>query len=273
MQKPWSALLVMVVGLGGPPSAGSEDVSLVVRRLQDRVNEGAGASLLAPVDYEFAHVRAPRPGVVLLDSAAATAIGRTDTVAQETEVVVRRDSTRLPDGGDSVFVATEERVREIGPAASPEEEAWRALPDDLRHADLAALQAMLGPPPAAGWRLAVLEHRPDSTKDLTERTTLAETELTLMERRVLHWKLRQLRQQWPGGSQLFLGCPDCTVDDDPASVPVRWSVRRRGPPPFDKPDIVASGELTLVLKKTGAERRVSHVEELIGTLYGAVAGQ
>lgn len=103
-----------------------------------------------------------------------------------------------------------------------------------------------------------------------ERLSLAETGLSMEARRQLRWDTHEVFRNWPGGSVLFLEANETGFQGNAAEVPVRWSFRRPGPPPFDKPEILASGMINLSMRKMGEEWKVSHVERLIGALHAEV---
>jgi len=93
----------------------------------------------------------------------------------------------------------------------------------------------------------------------------------MMERRGLYWEFRQLAHHWSVGSVLFLEVQADEPRGEMAEISLQWSFRRPGPPPFDKPEIIASGKLPLPFKRVEKEWKVSHIEKLIAALHEAVA--
>lgn len=240
-------LLLGIVALGQPAS--SEEIQQALMRLQDRLHSAALESVLGSVDYEYVYSVASNEDVALLEEVKA-------------EEVVLPDSAkaRLPDGRQPVAQGPQK-------ARLTKEQ----LPAELRLADVAALkgrfkaQAGLSDKVYLGVRPVAKDKR-----FAGERLSLAESELSMEERRQLRWDTHELFRNWPGGSVLFLEADETAARGNDAEVPVHWSFRRPGPPPFDQPEILASGELMLSMRKVGGEWKVSHIEKLIGALHANV---
>jgi hypothetical protein len=83
--------------------------------------------------------------------------------------------------------------------------------------------------------------------------------------------MRQVYGHWPGGTHLYLE-PEgmAQLPETVATLPVRWSFRRWGPPPAFAPEIFASGQVDLTFQKVEGVWKVSHVESLIAAVHQAV---
>lgn len=240
-------VLIGVVGMGA--KASGEEIQQALMRLQDRLHSVALESMLGSMDYEYVYAVPGNEEMVLLE-----------------EIPVERPA--LPDTGKTI---SPEEGLTLNQGAQRPHLTKEDLPAELRLADVVALkgrykpQAGLSDKVYLGVRAVVKDKRFSG-----ERLSLAETELSMEERRQLRWGTHELFRNWPGGSVLFLEADETVAQGDAAEVPVRWSFRRPGPPPFDKPEILASGEMVLSLRKVGEEWKVSHVERLIGALHAGV---
>lgn len=241
------ALLILSGLIGLVQSASGEEIQQALMRLQDRLHSAALESVLGTVDYEFVYSVPNSEEVVLLEEVKVEAVTLPDSV-----------KARFPEGVQPVAQGSQ-KVR------------LEQLPAELRLADVAALKGQFKTQVGLSEKV-YLGVRPVAKDERfsQERLSLAETELSMEECRQLRWDTHEVFRNWPGGSVLFLEADETAAQGDAAEVPVRWSFRRPGPPPFDKPEILTSGELTLFLRKVGAEWKVSHIERLIGALHAGV---
>ncbi|MCC7264633.1 MAG: hypothetical protein IT369_19130 [Candidatus Latescibacteria bacterium] len=240
-------MLVGMVGMGAEVSG--EELQQALMRLQDRLHSAALESVLGSVDYEYVYAVPGNEEVVLLE-----------------EIQVERPA--LPDTGKAIVPDEGQALAQGNRQARL---AREDLPVELRLADVVALKGRYKPQVGLsekvylGVRAVARDERFSG-----ERLSLAETELSMEERRQLRWDTHELFRNWPGGSVLFLEAGEAAAQGDAAEVPVYWSFRRPGPPPFDKPEVLASGMMNLSLRKVGEEWKVSHIERLIAALHTEV---
>ena len=104
-----------------------------------------------------------------------------------------------------------------------------------------------------------------------ERLTDAADSLSLMERRVLRWKVRRLLGKQPPGSLLFLEPVSSEIQGDAARLTVHWSFKAPGPAP-DAEVVHAEGNKVVVLRKVQEAWQVTDMENWIDTMASGLAG-
>ena len=146
------------------------------------------------------------------------------------------------------------------------------LPADLRQANVTALKQSLGAPQNAEGGARYIGAMASRTKPrfAGERLSDADQSLSMMQRRVLRWKLRRLLGQRPPGSLLFLELDRSAVRDNEASADVRWAFKSPGATPGGVPVTHASGELLLTMGRVEGAWRVAHIEQVVDKLLGKI---
>ena len=255
MTKKTVFALVVLWGVLISTSATAQDFPRLLKFLQDRLNRTHLDAVLGAVDYDLAY--APRltrhPNIVLLETPPP-----------------------LPDSLQRVVSDTIPSWRKLMPTKISPVKTTKAsrlrredLPADLRQADIATLRANLPWSPRmpeetgylAAWKASGTYWFPD------ERLTLAESELSVMERRQWRWKAREVFRHKPFGSILLLHAGKPVASGQGFELPVQWSFRR---PNRLSWETLTSGEVTLTFQKVDGVWKASHIEQLIAALYERV---
>ena len=275
----------------------AESLGPVIRALEERLNSRAVGSISGQVDFEFAYVRAGHTqDAVLLEEApgsapttpAAPEEGVSETAPEEEPT--RDDTASHQSAGDAMAAGAEAQIQETMRDSTeayhrnmPRREILRhtdeaattqppivELPDDLQTADVAALKERLSRPVVSDQNTLLLGVRAVKAdpRYVDETLTLADEELSVMERRFLVWDAKQIWDRWPTGSLLHLETDAGEADGEVAEIPLHWSFRRPGAPPFDNPKVMAEGEFPLVLKRRDGEWKVSHIEVFVAQISG-----
>lgn len=286
-------LAILLVLVGAVQGQAADATHLVLKRLEQGINRRALTALLGPVDVDFAYTLNPAARTVAL-----LELGPEQPIAEKEEApvpVVPRDSldvvvsathtaagARLAAGsgvccgdpgtvrrldpvtGDSVWVPVEAKPQAEFEAPRPE------IPADLAAADLDALKAQLTSPNVRDGKTAYLAvHKVVVDPRRTgRRLSLAEEELTLMERRLLRWDARQIYGNWPAAAMLSLTSTQKDMEGDEGTLPVTWELRRPAAP--GTLQVVASGELDLDFRRVDGQWVVSGIQHLVHALHRAV---
>lgn len=166
-----------------------------------------------------------------------------------------------------------------GPGANRGE--LRTLPLDLQQADVAAIREAI-PVSRDAWTdvpLYLCVVKVDPSRSYTNGVlTLAEEELSTMERRIWRYRFRQLHRKAatdiPGGRMFIdgrsgLATMRAVITDSTFEVsldlPVKLSFRELGMTAWST---VASVDTTILLVQRRGEWKISHPERLLGALYG-----
>ena len=213
------------------PLLADETLHQTLRELERAVNIPVRDAVLGTVDYDFAYVAGPNERIILLE-------GYPDS---------------LEGDPDSLMALLE------------------SLPLDLQQANVDSLKATLSLPAGLdtlSLLLGVYPSGPD-VLDTGARPTLAESELSMMDRRQQRWLLEALKDYWPTGSVLFLTTPDMEPTGSVAAVPIHWSFRRPTRPP-QEPEVLAYGQHTLTFQNVAGDWKASHIEDLIADIRMAL---
>ena len=266
-------------------ASGTEDIGRALMKLEDRFNQAAFEAIGGAVDYELLYTGStPGAGIVSLEPGPGASLhASSDSVATpganpgargagtgsrfRTEVAYS-ETTRTKSGATTVRFIT----RQVPVPAPRAVGLTKAdLPADLRQANVTTLKQSLGAPQNAEGGARYIGAMASRTKPrfAGERLTDADQSLSMMQRRVLRWKLRRLLAQRPPGSLLFLELARSAIRGNEASADVGWAFKSPGATP-GAPVTHASGELLLTMGRVEGAWRVAHIEQVVDKMLGKI---
>lgn len=250
-----------VILLEDPPRAAVEDTS--------NAGDASSSSGSSSSDGEEGNA-SPESGLLSPDG------GGDRTTEEYRTVAVDAETTRTEEGETIRLITEQVRVGPVGVVQEPP--PGETLPDrddlpgDLLSADLGQLKQAMRVSETEGEDryLGVREVR-KVPRFPGERLTAASDSLSVMDRRVLRWKVRRLLGEQPPGSLLFLEPVSSEIQGDVARVTVRWSFKSPGPAP-DEEVVHSEGEKVLVLRKVQDAWQVTDMENWIETMASSLGG-
>ena len=249
-----------VILLEDPPRAAVEDTSS---------GGAASSSAGSSSDGEEGNT-SPASGLLSPDG------GGERTTEEYRTVTVDAETTRTEEGETIRLITKQVRVGPVGvvqePAPGETLPDRNDLPGDLLTADVSELKQVMRVSETEGEDryLGVRAVRKVS-RFPEERLTNAADSLSVMDRRVLRWKVRRLLGKQPPGSLLFLEPVSSEIQEDVARVTVHWSFKSPGPAP-DTEIVHSEGDKVLVLRKVQDAWQVTDMENWIETMARSLGG-
>lgn len=145
------------------------------------------------------------------------------------------------------------------------------LPDDFLEADVEELKVQIGPP-LLGERVALLavSQVPEEHQGGDCCVTLAERELSPMERRIWRLKMGKIYVSMPSGSIFFFNYNGNEEQGEEVEGIMQWQLRKPSGPPSNSPITLIEGEVPLTYRKVDDTWRASHVERLLNSIFKAL---